>query len=208
MTKRFLLLPLLLAAGGLQAQGQAVDLDKAKQTAETICVACHNVDGNSEISANPKLAGQGQEYLYKQMHDFKAQGDKKPARDNAVMSAMIASLEDADMQGMAKYFSSQTLKPEAAKNVESIDKGQRIWRAGIAAKGVPACASCHGPAGAGMPAQYPRLAGQFAEYTETQLKSFRDGVRTNDAGGAMQIIALKMTDAEIKAVSDFAAGLR
>ncbi len=208
MTKRFLLLPLLLATGGLQAQGQAIDLDKAKQTAETVCVACHSADGNSEIAANPKLAGQGQEYLYKQMHDFKAQGDKKPLRDNAIMGAMIASLDDADMRGMAKYFSSQTLKPEAAKNNATVDKGQQIWRAGIAAKGVPACASCHGPSGAGMPAQYPRLSGQFAEYTETQLKSFRDGVRTNDPGSAMQIIALKMTDAEIKAVADYAAGLR
>lgn len=208
MIKRSLLFPLLLAAGGLQAQDQAPDLDKAKQTVESVCIGCHGADGNSEAAANPKLAGQVETYIYKQLHDFKAHGEKKPARENAIMGAMVAGLEDADMKGLAKYFASQTQKPEAAKNDATINMGQKIWRAGIASKGVPACSSCHGPAGAGIPAQYPRLSGQFAEYTELQLKSFRDGVRANDPGRAMQIIALKMTDAEMKAVSDYAAGLR
>jgi cytochrome c553 len=112
------------------------------------------------------------------------------------------------MKGLAKYFASFELQPEPAKNLETIELGQKIWRAGIAAKGVPACAACHGPAGAGLPAQYPRLSGQFAEYTEAQLKAFRDGGRDNDPNRMMRMIALKMTDAEMKAVADFAAGLR
>jgi cytochrome c553 len=208
MIKRSLLLSLLLVAGSLQAQDQAPDLAKAKQTAETICVACHMADGNSQLPANPKLAGQHSEYLFKQLQGFKSWDGKPPARENAVMGAMVAGLELADMKALAEYFSSQTLKPESAKNLDTLNAGQQIWRGGIAAKGVPACAACHGPAGAGLPAQYPALAGQFAEYTEAQLKGFRDGVRVNDPNAMMRTIALKMTDKEIKAVADYAAGLR
>jgi len=208
MIKRSLLLPLLLVAGGLQAQEQAPDLDKAKQIAETICAACHAADGNSQLPANPKLAGQIPEYLYKQLREFKAHDGQKPVRDNAVMSAMAATLEDSDMKALAHYFSSQTQKPEPAKSLTTVEAGQKIWRAGIASKGVPACAACHGPAGGGLPAQYPKLSGQFAEYTEAQLKGFRDGLRSNDPSRMMQMIALKLTDAEIKAVADYAAGLR
>lgn len=209
MIKRSLLLSsLLLVAGGLQAQEQAPDLAKAKQTAETVCVACHGADGNSQLSANPKIAGQHEDYLYKQLREFKGWDGAKPLRENAVMGAMVAGLEDPDMKGLAKYFASFELQPEPAKNLETIELGQKIWRAGIAAKGVPACAACHGPAGAGLPAQYPRLSGQFAEYTEAQLKAFRDGGRANDPNRMMRMIALKMTDAEMKAVADFAAGLR
>jgi len=208
MIKRSLLLSLLLVAGGLQAQDQAPDLAKAKQIAETLCGACHSADGNSQVSANPKLAGQIPEYLYKQLHDFKGWDGSKPARENPVMSAMVAGLEDADMKALAQYFASQTLQPEAATSAETIARGQSIWRGGIAEKGVPACAACHGPAGAGLPAQFPRLSGQFADYTAAQLKGFRDGVRENDPNQMMRMIALKMTDAEIKAVADYAAGLR
>lgn len=207
MIKRSLL-SLLLVAGGLHAQDQTPDLAKAKQTAETICAACHGPDGNSPLPANPKIAQQHEEYLYKQLHDFKSWDGKPPVREQAIMTAMVAGLEDADMKGLALHFSTQKLQPEAAKNAETALRGQDIWRAGIAEKGVPACAACHGPTGTGMPAQYPRISGQYAEYTETQLKAFRDGVRTNDPSRMMQMIALKMTDAEIKAVSDYAAGLR
>ncbi|MBS0544366.1 MAG: cytochrome c4 [Proteobacteria bacterium] len=209
MMKRSLLLSsLLLVAGSLHAQTAAPDLAKAKQTAETVCAACHNADGNSAIPANPKLAGQHADYLYKQLHEFKSWEGKKAVRENAIMSAMAAGLEEADMKGLAEYFASQTQKPEPAKNVATIDQGQKIWRGGIPAKGVPACAACHGPAGAGLPAQYPRLSGQFADYTEAQLKAFRDGVRANDPNRMMRMIALKMTDPEMKAVADYAAGLR
>lgn len=206
--RSLLISSLLLASAGLQAQGPAPDLAQAKQIADSICVACHNSDGNSQLSANPKLAGQHADYLYKQMHEFKSWNGAPPVRENAVMTAMIASVEEADMRALAQYYASFELQPEPAKNLETVAQGQQIWRAGIADKGVPACAACHGPSGAGMPAQYPRISGQFAEYTEAQLKAFRDGVRLNDPARMMQMIALKMTDAEIKAVSDYAAGLR
>jgi len=112
------------------------------------------------------------------------------------------------MRDMAAYFAAQSQKNETAKNRETIELGQKLYRGGDQAKGLPACAGCHGPAGAGMPAQYPRIGGQFAEYTEAQLKAFRDGVRANDPNKMMRMVAIKMTDAEIKAVSDYIAGLR
>ncbi|NMG46641.1 c-type cytochrome [Azoarcus communis] len=208
MIKRSLLLSLLLVTGSLQAQDQAPDLAKAKQTAETICAACHAADGNSQLSANPKIAGQHADYLFKQLREFKSWDGKPAVRDNAVMGAMVAGLDEADMKGLAVYFAGQKLVPEAAKNLDTVERGQKIWRAGIPSKGVPACAACHGPAGAGLPAQYPALAGQFAEYTEAQLKAFRDEVRANDPNKMMRMIAIKMTDPEIKAVADYAAGLR
>ncbi|MFN4064138.1 MAG: c-type cytochrome [Parazoarcus communis] len=208
MIKRSLLLSLLLVTGSLQAQDQAPDLAKAKQTAETICAACHAADGNSQLSANPKIAGQHADYLFKQLREFKSWDGKPAVRDNAVMGAMVAGLDEADMKGLAVYFAGQKLVPEAAKNLDTVERGQKIWRAGIPSKGVPACAACHGPAGAGLPAQYPALAGQFSEYTEAQLKAFRDEVRANDPNKMMRMIAIKMTDPEIKAVADYAAGLR
>mgnify|MGYP001310672793 FL=1 len=209
MIKRSLLLSsLLLVSGGLLAQDQAPDLAKAKQTAESVCVACHSADGNSLLPENPKLAGQHEDYLYKQMREFKGWNGAAPVRENAIMGAMVAGLEDEDMKGLAKYFASFELQPETSKNLETMELGQKIWRGGIASKGVPACASCHGPAGAGLPAQYPRLSGQFADYSAAQLKAFRDGGRANDPNRMMRMIALKMTDAEMNAVADYAAGLR
>ncbi len=208
MIKRSLLLTFLLAAGGLQAQDQAPDLAAAKQTAETICAACHGADGNSALPENPKIAGQHADYLFKQLREFKGWNGEAPMRENAVMSAMVAGLEEADMRALAEHYAAFELQPEPAKNVDTVELGQSIWRGGIPSKGVPACAACHGPAGAGMPAQYPRLSGQFAQYTEAQMKAFRDGVRANDPAQMMRAIALKMTDPEIKAVADYAAGLR
>ena len=209
MIKRSLLLSsLLLVSSGLMAQEQAPDLAKAKQTAESVCVACHSADGNSLLPENPKLAGQHEDYLYKQMREFKGWDGAAPVRENAIMGAMVAGLEVEDMRGLAKYFASFELQPESSKNLETMELGQKIWRGGIASKGVPACAACHGPAGAGLPAQYPRLSGQFADYSAAQLKAFRDGGRENDPNRMMRMIALKMTDAEMNAVSDYAAGLR
>jgi cytochrome c553 len=209
MIKRFLMLSLLLVAGSLHAQDKAAapDLAKAKQTAEQVCAGCHGADGNSQIATNPKLAGQHPEYILKQLKNFKA-GASGPERPSPIMNGMAAALSDADMAGLAQYFANQKLQPESAKSKDTINQGQQIWRAGIASKGVPACAACHGPAGAGMPAQFPRLSGQFADYTEAQLKLFRSGERANDPSKMMRLIAIKMTDPEIKAVSDFAAGLR
>jgi cytochrome c553 len=211
MIKRSLLLSLFLATGAVQAEDKATgqpDLAKAKQTAEQVCGACHGVDGNSQIPTNPKLAGQHAEYLFKQLKNFKSDGGKPAERANPVMAGMAAMLTDDDAKGMAAYFASQTLKPESAKNTATIELGQKLWRAGDLKRGIPACAACHGPAGAGLPAQFPRLSGQFADYTEAQLRAFRAGERANDPNKMMRTIALKMTDPEIKAVADFAAGLR
>lgn len=210
MLKRSILLSLLLAAGSLQAQekASAPDTAKGKEIAETICAGCHAADGNSQLPANPKLAGQIPEYLYKQLREFKGEEGAPPVRVNAVMNGMVMALSDEDMKGLAHYFADQKLDPSAAKNAESVEWGQKLWRAGDASKGLPACAACHGPAGSGLPSQFPRLSGQFAEYTAAQLKAFRSGERANDPAKMMRMIALKMTDQEIAAVSDFIAGLR
>jgi len=184
------------------------DPAKGQQIFSTVCVACHNSDGNSSISVNPKLAGQHPEYLLKQMRNFKGEGGKQPERLNPIMNGMIAAYSDDQMRDIAAYLSEQKLKPEVSKNRDTIEYGRKLYRAGDQAKGLPACAACHGPTGSGMPAQYPRIAGQFTDYTESQLKSFRAGERANDSNKMMRMVALKMTDAEIKAVADYVAGLR
>jgi len=182
--------------------------NKAQGIAAQVCAACHAADGNSVAPANPKIAGQFVEYLDKQLHDFKAQGGKKAARESAVMAGMVANLSEADMKGLAAHYSQQKLKPATAGDKNLAALGQKIWRGGNAASGVPACAGCHGPAGAGLPGQYPRLAGQYAEYLAAQLKLFREGGRSNDPNGAMRGVAARLTDREIRAVSEYAAGLR
>ena len=182
------------------AKGQAI----ASQT----CAACHAADGNSQISANPKLAGQFYDYLQKQLVNFKAQDGKKAERENAVMAGMAAPLSPADVKDVAAYYASQKLKPALAKDKDLAALGQKIFRGGNAATGVAACAGCHGPAGAGMPSQYPRIAGQFAEYVEAQLKAFRSGARANDPNAMMRGVVARMTDREIQAVAEYVAGLR
>ncbi|MDQ8023435.1 MAG: c-type cytochrome [Moraxellaceae bacterium] len=208
---RATLLSLAIAAGTSFAADKTapqLDMAKAKQTAENVCAACHGADGNSQISANPKLAGQHVDYLYKQLLNFKPQGGKPAERNNAVMGGMVAALSNDELRALAVYYGEQKLKPEVAKNKATLDRGQKLWRAGDPSRGLPACAACHGPAGAGLPAQYPRIQGQFADYTEAQLKAFRLSERANDPASMMRMIAVKMTDAEIKAVADYAAGLR
>ncbi len=192
-----------------QKTAQKGDAERGKVIAAGTCAACHGADGNSQISTNPKLAGQHPEYLFKQMKNFKATDGKPAERANAVMAGMISTLDEGQMRDVAAWFASQKQTGDKAKNdPKSYPQGQKLYRAGDVAKGLAACAGCHGPAGAGMPAQYPRIGGQFADYTETQLKAFRDGGRANDANTMMRTIALKMTDAEMKAVSDYVAGLR
>jgi cytochrome c553 len=210
MILRSLMLSLALAVGAAQAEEKVAakpDPAKAQQTASTVCAGCHAADGNSVAAANPKLAGQHPDYLYKQLKNFKVP-DGNPDRKNPIMGGMVAALTDEDMKGLASYFAVQKLKPESAKDPKSVEAGQKLYRAGDAAKGLPACAGCHGPAGAGIPAQFPRISGQYAEYTEAQLKAFRAGERANDPNQMMRMIAIKMTDPEIKAVADYIAGLR
>ena len=183
------------------------DAAKGKEIATTVCVACHGADGNSPTAANPKLAGQHAGYLFKQMKNFKAGPDGKSERVNAIMNGMIAPYTEEQMKDLAAYFSSQKQNGGEAKNRETLDLGKKLYRAGDASKGLPACAACHGPTGSGLPVQFPRIAGQFQEYTEAQLKAFRNSERTNDPNKMMQMVAIKMTDAEIRAVADYIAGL-
>lgn len=184
------------------------DAAKGKVLASQTCAACHGADGNSQIAVNPKLAGQIPEYLHKQLSNFKAAAGKKAERDNPVMAGMVANLSAEDMRNLAAYYAAQAAKTGTAKSRDLVALGQKIYRGGNAGKGVPACASCHGPNGAGMPAQYPRLAGQHAEYTEAQLKAFRTGERANDPNTAMRGTTAKLSDREIQGVSDYIAGLR
>lgn len=203
-----ILLATTVIAHAAEGAKSKADPAKGKIVAESICVACHGADGNSMTSANPHLAGQIEQYIYKQLSNFKATDGKPAARDNAIMAGMVAALSDEDMRNVAAWFASQKLTPAVAKDESKIAVGQRLWRQGDFKKGIPACAGCHGPAGAGIPAQYPRLAGQFPEYTAAQLKSFRLGERANDPESMMRTIAAKLSDAEIAAVAEYAAGLR
>jgi cytochrome c553 len=193
-----------LACGPALAQ----DAAKAQNIAAQVCAACHAADGNSTAPANPKIAGQIPEYLHKQLADFKSQGSKKPARESPIMMGMVANLSDADMKALAAFYAGQKLKPAAAVDKNLAALGQKLWRGGNTASGVPACAGCHGPAGAGIPAQYPRLAGQYAEYIAQQLKSFKEGGRANDPNGMMRGVTARMSDREIRAVAEYIAGLR
>jgi cytochrome c553 len=199
-----------LAVGLAVIAGPALaqDAAKAQSIAAQVCAACHAADGNSIGPANPKIAGQVPEYLHKQLADFKAQGGKKAARENAVMSGMVANLSEADMKNLAAYYSGQRLKPAAAADKELAAVGQKLWRGGNAQTGVPACAGCHGPTGAGIPAQYPRVAGQYSEYLAAQLRAFKEGGRANDPNGMMRGVATRLSEREIKAVAEYAAGLR
>src|SRR3990172_4876922 len=181
------------------------DAAKAQGIVNQVCAACHAIDGNSQIAINPKLAGQIPEYLYKQLTNFKAAAGKKAERDNPVMAGMVANLSPEDMRNLAAYFAGQTEKPGAAQSKDLVALGQRIYRGGIASEGVAACASCHGPNGAGMPAQYPRLSGQHAEYIDAQLKAFRSGARANDTHASMRGVAARLSDREIEAEADYIA---
>lgn len=165
------------------------------------CVACHGAAGNSTIAQNPKLAGQHAAYLQKQLHDFQS-----PARNNAVMSAIAKGMTAADIRNVAAYVAAQKPAPGAARNKDSVEWGKKIYRGGIAEKNVPACAGCHSPNGVGIPAQYPRLAGQHQDYTLAQLIQFRTGERANSA--QMTTIAKRLADDEMKAVADYIAGLK
>ena len=200
---------LILHAGSAGAQNDAKSgAAKAQGIVTQVCSACHGNDGNSVSPANPKIAGQFPDYLNKQLADFKAAGGKKPVRENPVMNGMVANLSEADMKALAGYFGGQKLKPAAASDKDLAALGQKLWRGGNAASGVPACSGCHGPAGAGIPGQYPRLSGQYPEYIAAQLKSFRDGARANDPNGMMRGVAARLTEREINALAQYAAGLR
>jgi len=179
----------------------AAETSATEKTVQTVCAACHAPDGNSVITLNPKLAGQYSEYLLKQLTNF-----KDGTRANAVMGGMVANLTPEEMQKLAAYFAAKNPTLGKAKSNGAGSLGEKIYRGGIAATNVPACAACHGAAGAGIPKQFPRLAGQHADYTLAQLRTFRTGERAN--APMMQAIAAKMSDAEMQAVADYMQGLR
>ncbi len=184
-----------------EAKGPAKpDLAKGANISSTVCAACHSNDGSRGIPTNPILQGQHADYLVKQLTEFKS-----GKRDNAVMKPMASTLSDDDMRNVAAFYASKTAKPGQSKNKATVDLGQKIWRGGIAEKNVPACAGCHGPTGAGIPAQYARLGGQHNEYVSEQLGLFRSGKRANSP--QMATIAARMSDAEIAAVADYVEGL-
>jgi cytochrome c553 len=196
-----------LLANAQMKPAPTVDPARGQQIATQVCAACHGADGNSQAAANPRLAQQHSEYLYKQLLDYTVrQGQQRPARENAIMNGFASQLSDDDKRNVSAWFAAQTAALNTARNKQTLELGQRIWRAGLPEKALPACSGCHNPAGLGIPTQYPRLAAQHAEYVETTLKDFRQGTRRNNP--AMQEIAAKLSDSEIRAVADFVQGLR
>lgn len=215
MIKRLLLLatfawPVALAAQTPgPAPGAQAELERGKQIATQVCAACHGADGNSAASANPNIAGQHADYITRQLAHFKA-----GIRVNAVMQGMVAGLSQPDMRALGAYYAQQKPKDLAARDAALVKSGQALWRGGDAASGVPACSACHSPTGAGIPTNYPRIGGQYADYTYAQLKAFKAGERGLDKDGKdangriMHAIAKVMSDAQMKAVAEYAAGLR
>jgi cytochrome c553 len=188
------------APGAEEAAATKPDPAHGRQIASGVCVACHGADGNSTIPANPILAGQVADYIAAQLAAFKA-----GARPSPIMQGMAASLKPEDMQSLGAWFSSQQHMPMVARDKALALRGEQIWRGGIKSVSVPACAGCHGATGLGIPAQFPRLSGQYPDLTYGWLKAFASGARPHPVMGA---IAQKMTDADMKAVAEYAAGLR
>ncbi|MBI2312842.1 MAG: cytochrome c4 [Betaproteobacteria bacterium] len=195
----------LPASGQTGAKG---DPAKAQLTATQVCAGCHGADGNSPTPTNPNLAGQHAAYITKQLMNFKSADGKAAERASPVMNGMVVALTPDDMKNLGAYFAAQAPKPGTAKDKDLVVLGQKLYRGGDMGRGIPACAGCHSPNGAGIPAQYPRLAGQHADYTVAQLKGFRSGERANDPQKMMRMIAAKMSDREIQALAEYVAGLR
>ena len=175
-----------------------------------VCAGCHGVDGVSPIPTQPNLAGMSWQYIAKQLRHFKS-----GQRDNAIMKGFSATLSDADMKSLGVYFSAQKGRAIGTKDEKLAKSAERLYRAGDAARGIPACAGCHSPSGAGIPAQYPRVGGQHAEYTLAQLTAFKGGVRggatkddANANGKIMMTIASRLTEGEMKALAEYTSGLK
>ncbi len=189
------------AAAGDPAKGAALYASGDAARAIPPCVSCHGPAGNSVITQNPKLAAQHAAYIVKQLANFKS-GE----RNSAVMGMFAKALTEEEARNVAAYLNAQSLTPGAAKNKDTIDFGKKIYRAGIAEKGVPACAGCHGPAGAGIPAKFARIGGQHQDYTIAQLTNFNNGTRNNNP--IMTTVAKRLSPEEIQAVADYVAGLK
>jgi cytochrome c553 len=194
------------AAKGAQP---AANPARAQQLVSQVCAACHGADGNSPAAANPSLAGQPADYITLQLAHFKA-----GIRPSPVMQPMAATLSDADMRALGAYFAQQKPKGLTTKDAAAVKIAQPLYRGGDAENDVPACASCHSPDGAGIPKNFPRLGGQHADYTYAQLQAFKTGQRGDDKEGKdvngriMGTIASRLSDAQMKALADYLAGLR
>ncbi len=168
-----------------------------------MCAACHMPDGNSVVDQFPKLAGQHEQYIAKQLAEFKSM-----KRKDDIMFGMAAALTDQDMADIGAFYASKTATVATADD-SKVALGKDIYRGGNMSTGVPACMGCHGPTGAGNPtAKYPTLGGQHVAYTVKQLKAFRDGARDNDPNKMMRSIAVRMTNEEMEAVANYLATLK
>ena len=186
----------------------AGDVEKGKEIAAGICAGCHNADGNSTIPIYPVLAGQEPGYTAKQLHDFKAAEGKTAARDNMIMAPMVATLSESDIENLAAYYSQQKPQPGTVGDTSLVEEGKKLYQGGNLENFIPACSSCHSPNGQGIPPHYPRIDGQHAAYTLSQLQAFRLGTRNNDTNSAMQMIVSRMSEQEMKAVSEYITTLR
>jgi cytochrome c553 len=189
-----------LTAAAAPTAAAKPDLARGQQLATTVCAACHGATGVSAASANPHLAGQGADYIATQLAAFKSK-----ARPSPIMEGMAAALSPEDMVAVGAYYQAQKPVEGFAKDKALAERGQKIWRSGIKSIGVPACAGCHGAAGSGIPAQYPRLAGQHAELSLGWLKAYASGARPNPVMGP---VAAKLSENDMKALSEYIAGLR
>ena len=190
----------LVAAADAATSAPKPDVARGKQIATTVCAACHGPQGLSVAPANPHLAGQDAWYIERQLEAFKS--GKRPS---PIMQGMAASLTPEDMLNVGGYYAEQNPPQAAARDKALAERGKKVWRSGVKATTVPACAGCHGAAGRGVPAQYPGLAGQNPDLLYAWLKAFSTGERPHDVMG---IVASKMTEADMKAVAEYASGLR
>lgn len=200
MNKLFVSLLLILGISGLaHAEGDAA----AGQGKIAMCSACHNADGNSMLPNFPKLAGQGERYLFKQMLDIKS-----GTRPVVEMTGMLDAMTDQDLKDISAWYSSQKGTVGAA-DPELVERGEELYQGGKLADGMPACTGCHSPNGAGLDlAIFPKLNGQHAAYTQKQLTDFREGDRSNDGDAMiMRSIAAKLSNKDIKALSSYIEGL-
>ncbi len=196
------LLIALLVSVGITGVAHAAGDAAAGQSKTALCAGCHGMDGNSAVANFPKLAGQNERYLLKQMQEI-----KEGSRQVVEMTGMLTNLSDQDMADIAAYFAAKKTQTGAAA-ADLVEAGEKIYRAGIMAKGVAACTACHSPTGAGNDAAgFPQIGGQHAAYTEKQLKAFRTEERSNDPSRMMRDIAAKLSDKEIQAVSSYIQGL-
>ena len=206
MKKMLLLLSLSI---GITTTAIAQGDPEAGKAASAVCAACHGVDGNSAIPMNPKIAGQHEKYLLKQLQEFKlaSQTGGQEGRNNAVMNGFASALSDQQMKDLAAYFSSQE-GTDGATPEQYIEAGEALYRGGDESRGIAACSACHGPTGNGSSLSgFPDISGQHVEYTTTQLKAFRSGMRNNDMNGMMRDIAMKLTDEDIEILANYLAGL-